>query len=218
MPRTGRGARSTSRRVLSRPGRFSRRAASLARLRRRPREERPEQDSCTRARRRNAQGSRCPSRARRPRRGATWPCPRRCSGRASWRVARCAGWRARWRGLDRGAGAARGADGRGVSYRFFVGWEFERRVRRTVHAGFRATLAYPSAAPAHTVSCRPSNGRMPGVASSAHTSTPRSWSASRSACDPVLGGAPDAEAGAEDMRTSGVRRGQRRATTVAGVR
>jgi hypothetical protein len=33
-----------------------------------------------------------------------------------------------------------------------------------------------------------------------------------------LGGAPDAEAGAEDMRTSGVRRGQRRATTVDDVR
>ena len=111
VPRTGCGARSTSRRVLSRPGRFSRRAASLARLRRRPREARPEEDSCTRARRLNARGSRCPSRARRPRRGATWPCPRRCSGRASWRVARCASWPARWRGLDRGAGAARGAPG-----------------------------------------------------------------------------------------------------------
>ena len=61
---------------------------------------------------------------------------------------------------------------------------------RTVHAGFLAIRAYPSTAPAQTVSCRPSTGRTRGSASSAptshisvvpgfakHASTPRSASA-----------------------------------------
>lgn len=83
----------------------------------------------------------------------------------------------------------------------------------TVHAGFRATRAYPSAAPAHTVSCKPNTGRIPGIASRAatshisvvpglakQTSTPFSRRVSRRTCEPVrwvfVGTARD-----DDMRT-----------------
>ena len=76
----------------------------------------------------------------------------------------------------------------------------ERRGARTVHAGLRATRAYPSAAPAHTVSWSPRMGRMAGILSSAPTShisvvpglakatsTPPSASARRSASSSVAG-------------------------------